>query len=147
MGKDSGFVSTGFDSPACFAGESGINRLGVLVLTLLVAAAVFVGYQVFPFFYYFFEIQGLMQAQADKASIFTDVEIRKNIMERVKKLEIPFDNPDDLKINRFNGKIVIEFDYDEVLYIDLRELTKSDTVKDLHVFHFHPHAEARIAEK
>lgn len=133
---------------AC-SSEAGINRLGVLVFGLVIASAVFVGYHVFPFYYDYWEIQGLMQAQADKASIFQDAEIRKNILERIKKLEIPVEDPEKLKINRYDGKILIEMDYDEVLFIDLGMFTKSgeENIKDLHVFHFHPYAEARIPDR
>ncbi len=124
-------------------GELGINRLGVLLFTLLIAACVFVGYQVFPFYYYFYEIQGLMDAQALKASEFTDEEIRRNLMEKIKKLEIPLEDPEDLKINRYDGKISIEFEYDEVLYIELGE----DKTYDIHTFEFHPRAERPLPER
>lgn len=117
----------------------GLSRLGILILLLLVVSTVFVGYQVFPFYYYYYELEGLMQSQADKASVFTDEEIRKNIMEKVEKLEIPIDDPEDLKINRFDGKIAIELEYQEVLELDYGEKTY-----DLHVFNFHPHVEQSI---
>ena len=116
--------------------NSGMSRLGTLILILLISAGVFVGYHVFPFYYYYYEIQGLMEAQADKATIFTDSEIRKNLMERIKKLELPIDDPEDLHINRFDGKIVIEMKYEEVLFIDYGEKTYN-----LYVFEFNPHAE------
>lgn len=124
--------------------EAGLSRLGVLIVILVLATSVFVGYQVFPFYYYYYEIQGLLEAQAKKASVFSDGEIRKNILERVKKLEIPLEDPDSLKINRFDGKIVIEFEYDEVLFLDL-STPDQDRVYDLYTFHFVPRAEATIA--
>ncbi|MFN8391510.1 MAG: hypothetical protein U0136_14575 [Bdellovibrionota bacterium] len=120
---------------------SGISRLGVLIFVLIIASCVFVGYQVFPFYYYYYELEGLMQAQADKASMFTDEEIRRTLLEKIAKLEIPLDDPDQLKINRFDGKIIIDYSYEEVLYIDLGEKTY-----DLYVFPFHPHAERVIGK-
>ena len=126
--------------------EAGISRLGVLIFVLIIAAAVFVGYQVFPFYYYFYEIQGLLEAQAKKASVFTDAEMKQTILEKVKKLQIPLEDPDSLKINRFDNKIVIEFEYDEVLYIDL-STEDQERVYDLYTFHFVPRAEAPIAQK
>jgi len=116
--------------------EDGISRLGVLIFVLIIVAGLFVSYQVFPFYYYYWELEGLMQAQADKASVFSDEEIRRNILEKIKKLEIPIDDPEDLKINRFDGLISIDVAYDEVLFLDWGEKTY-----DLHVFHFNPHVE------
>ncbi len=118
----------------------GLSRLGFLIIILILASCVYVGYHVFPFYYYYWELEGLMQAQADKASEFTDAEIRENLMAIVKEHEIPLDEPDeDLKINRFDGKIVIDMKYQEVLYIDLGEKTY-----DLHVFNFNPHVEQSL---
>lgn len=122
------------------AGAAGLSRLGTLILIFLLLSSVFVGYQVFPFYYYYLEIEGLMRAQADKASIFSDDEIRRNLMEKIEKLEIPISEPDDLKINRFDGKITIDLEYEEVLFLDLGEKTY-----DLHVFEFKPHVEQPIS--
>lgn len=124
-------------------GSLGMSRLGVLILVLIIAAGVFVGSQVFPFFYYYYELEGLMQAQAEKASEFSDEEIRKTVIQKIKKLEIPFDDPDDVKINRFDGKIVIEYAYSEVLFLEIDE----DHSYDLYTFHFHPRAEMPLGRK
>jgi hypothetical protein len=120
---------------------SGMSRLGVLLVILFLAAGVFVGYQVFPFFYYYYELEGLMEAQADKATVFSDAEIRQNLMEKIKKLEIPIDDPEDLLINRFDGKITIDLQYEEVLFADFGEKTY-----DLYVFKFHPHVERPVGK-
>ena len=117
--------------------HSGLGRLTTLILILLVSAGVYVGFQVIPFYYYYNELLGQMDEQAKKASLFRDQQIRKTLLKFIDDLEIPIDDPDDLKINRFNNKIVIELEYNEVLYIDLGE----DRVYDLHVFHFHPRVE------
>lgn len=122
--------------------DSGLSRLGILILLLLVGAVVYAGSQVFPYFYNFYELQGLMEAQADKASEFSDDEIRKTILNKIKKLDLP-NEPELLKINRFDGKIVIEYEYSEMLYFDLDE----DHQYDLHRFDFHPRAERQVSRK
>lgn len=117
--------------------ERGASRAVILLFLLVLSAAIWVGFKVLPFFYYYNEILGLMDAQAAKASMFTDAKIRKELVKRIKKLEIPLDDPENLKINRVDGKIVIDLKYEEVLYLDLGE----DRVYDLYVFKFNPHIE------
>lgn len=118
-------------------GAPGQSKLGVLLFILLVVCGAFVGEQVIPFYYYYHELLGLMENQAAKASVFRDTDIRKVLMKKIKQLEIPIDEADDLKINRFNDKIVIDLEYEEILYIDLGD----ERVYDLHVFRFNPHVE------
>lgn len=115
--------------------ERGLGAVGALLLLAIVGAIVFVGYKALPFFYCEQEIVGMMESQAQKATIFSDVEMQRNIMQRVKELEIPAD-ADDLHINRFNGKIIIEMKYQEVLYIEIGKKTY-----DLYIFDFHPRVE------
>ena len=122
------------------SGERGAGRMSVLLFILVAVAGVYIGSQVIPFFYYYNELQGLMDSQAAKAQVLTDEEMRTNIMKKVKELSIPFDDPDKLKINRFNGNIVIELEYQEILYLDLGP----DRTYDLYIFNFHPRAEHRI---
>lgn len=112
--------------------EGGQNRLGILLIILIIVSSVYVGYQVLPFYYYYHELRGHMQAQAVKAKDFSDAQIRENLMRTIRKMEIPIEDPDDLKINRANGKIYISLEYEEVLYLDLGE----DRVYDLWVFPF-----------
>ncbi len=124
----------------CLQGERGINALGLIFLSLLVGTSVYLAFRIFPFYYSYYEITGLMEAQAAKASVFTDDEMRTEILARIKKLEIPLDDPEDLKINRFSGKIVIELTYTEVLDIDLGE----ERQYDLWEFEFNPRAEHKL---
>jgi hypothetical protein len=116
---------------------SGISRLGVLIFVLLVTIAVFVGNQVIPFYYYYYELLGLMESQAAKASVFSDAQIRKTITKKISELNIPINNHEDLKINRFGGKILIELYYEEVLFIEFGESWSYD----LHTFKFNPRVE------
>lgn len=119
--------------------HKGASRLGYLILILIVVSAVFAGNQIFPFYYYYYELLGFMEAQADKATVFTDAEIRTTLSKKIKELEIPIDDPEELKINRFNGKIVIDLKYEEVFYLEF-----GDKVYDLYVFKFNPHVERSI---
>lgn len=118
--------------------ERGGSRLGLLLFLLVLTAGVWAGSKVIPFYYYYNEVLGLMDAQASKASVFTDVKIRKELEKKIRKLEIPVDDlSEDLKINRVDGKIIIDLKYEEVLYLDLGE----DRVYDIYVFKFNPHVE------
>jgi hypothetical protein len=117
--------------------ERGIGSLGALLFVLLLVVAIFLGSQIIPFYYSFYEIQGLMQAQADKASELSDKEMYQNISQAIKRLNIPVDPKEDLKINRFNGKIVIELSYQEILYVDFGE----GYDYDLWTFYFNPRGE------
>jgi len=117
--------------------ENGLNRLGVLFFLLFVLVVGFTSWQIIPFYYYYYELIGTMESQADKASVFTDREIREVLNIKIRKLEIPIEDKDDLKIHRFNNKIIIELEYEEVFYVDLGE----DRVYDIHVFKFNPRVE------
>ena len=117
--------------------ERGVTRLGMIFFGSIVFCVGWVAYNVIPFYYSYYELLGQMDAQAVKASLFTDVQITQELMRWVKKLGIPIDRPDELKINRFEGKIVMEMNYDEVLSADLGE----DRIYDLWVFHFNPRVE------
>ncbi len=117
-------------------GYRGISRIGLLFFLLIFSSALYLGFQIIPFYYYYYEFLGVMESQADKASVFSDAQIRKVLLKKIKELELPIGDPDELKINRFGGKIIIDLSYQEVLYIDIGEKTY-----DLHVFKFNPHVE------
>ena len=120
-----------------YTSSRGMGMLGYLLLILLVVAAVFVGMQVIPFYYSYFEVRGLMEAQAAKAVDFSDDQIRGELLRMIKKQGIPIDKDEDLKINRFNGRIAIDLEYSELLYVTL----PNGDAYDLWEFKFHPHAE------
>ena len=83
----------------------------------------------------------MMEAQAKKAGVFKDQAIRRNLVKRVKALELPVENPESsIKIERFHGKILISLEYEEVLFVDFGE----DRVYDLWVFKFKPTVEQNI---
>jgi hypothetical protein len=119
--------------------QSGISKFGLLLTVGLFGALFYFGSQVANFYYSYFELEGLMQQQAEKAAVFSDQEILNTIFKRVKELQIPIDERDSLKINRLAGKIVIETEYTEVLILEWR-----DKVYDLWEFDFNPRVEAVI---
>lgn len=123
------------------ADESGLGRLSLLLLLFVLGSVVFVSAQVFPFYYNYYEIQGLMEAQVAKGAEFSDEEIRRSLWERIQKLDIPLSEADEIKISRYNGKINIEFDYQEVLTLEIGE-----QLYDLYTFDFSPQAERTLAE-
>jgi hypothetical protein len=132
-------VQVGVDSDMNYSrkagpNEKGLSKIGLFFFVIFVGAGVYIGSQVINFFYCFYEIEGLMEFQAKKGQEFKDSEIRANIFERIQKLEVPVDDPEEIKINRVDGKLVIDLHYTEVLSIDFR-----DKSYDLHVFHFRPH--------
>lgn len=120
--------------------EDGVSNLGILLFVFLVLGSVYVSSHVFPFYYSFYELQGLMQAQADKASEFSDAEIKSNIAREIRKHDIPADPDEDIMINRFNGKIVIECPYEEVFYVDFGDGYDFD----IWTFEFNPRGESRL---
>jgi len=122
--------------PMSLASISGQTRMGLLMTVLIIGVLTWLGSQVIPFYYDETELQGLMDSQAKVAAELKDIKIRKNIETRMKKLGVPAD-PEDLKINRFSGKIVIELEYYEVLSMPWFD----GKVKDLWVFHMNPRAE------
>jgi hypothetical protein len=124
----------------------GMSRLTTLFWLLVFVAAMYACFHVIPFYFYAEEIGGLMQSQAEKAQIFTDAEIRKTIMTRIRELDLPIDD-DMLSINRFQGMIAIEAEYTETLVFDfsfLPYLPEKWQEVEVHTFHFHPQGEAEL---
>ena len=118
----------------------GYTQLGLLFSLIFGGIVFYFCWLVVPFYYYYYDLEGLMQAQANKAQVLTDKEIRKNILKHIDKIGVPIDREDDLRIYRSHNKIEISLAYSEVLYVDLGE----DRVYDLHVFDFYPHAEGDL---
>lgn len=117
--------------------EMGFGSLGGLLFVLFGLIAVFLASQVIPFYYSYYEIQGLMQAQADVSSELNDRDIRQNITQEIKKLNIPVNPEEELKINRLNDGIIIDLYYQEVLYVDFG----NGYDYDLWTFTFNPRGE------
>lgn len=113
----------------------GLGLVGALILILLAGALFYIGHQVVTIYYSYYDLIGMMDAQAQRAEVRSDGEIREFLAKRIVELQIPVDNPAEaLKINRFNSKIVIQMQYVEVVYIDFG----GDNVYDLWEFQFRP---------
>lgn len=114
--------------------EIGTSKITLVFLLIIGSSAAYFGSQVINFYYCFYEIEGLMEFQAKKGEVLNDSEIRENILEQITKLEIPIEDPEDIKINRVDRNLIISLKYKEVLSLDFRGKSY-----DLHVFPFNPH--------
>ena len=117
--------------------QRGMSRLGVLLFILLLVAGLYTSFQLIPIFYAFQEIEGFMEAQAKVATMHSDAKIRRFLLKKIKELDLTIDDEENLIIARFNGKIVIEMEYDEVFYVEWGD----DFYYELWVFHLHPRVE------
>ena len=124
-----------------FGKENAFGRLGALGVILIFVVVGFLASQIIPFYYYYYEFLGQMEAQAQKASVNTDAKIKKFLIQRARELELPISNPDeDIKIYRAAGSIIIETEYEEVLYVDFGQ----GYSWDLHYFKFHPRVQKQV---
>ena len=99
--------------------QSGISRPGLLFILAIIGGAVYVGSKVFPFYYNYYELVGLMDAQARVASENSDVKIREVLMIKIKELNIPINADYDLQINRSGNVMSIYLAYTEELWVPL----------------------------
>jgi hypothetical protein len=111
------------------------------VFGTIVAVALYCGYQIIPFYYYFYELQNQMDALARVADLETDQNIRKKLEYHMKKMQIPADIS-DLKIVREGSAIRLSLSYKEIFYIRFQGKTH-----DIHVFPFYAEASARFARR
>lgn len=119
--------------------ERGLSQLGMLLTVLIIVCVGYVGVQVVPFYIYFFEIEGHFDAQAEKAIMKTDEEMREFLSQQIRRMNLPVD-PSDLIIRRRGSTIIIELEYYETLVLDLGE----DYYWELWTFEFHPRVEKKI---
>ena len=118
--------------------ELGIGKITVLVFGTIASALIYSGYCIFPFYYYYLELQNHMEQVIGVASTDTDQEIRQKLLYQIKKMQIPA-NPEDLKIERGDRTMKISLPYDEVFYITWRGKDY-----DLYTFNFVAAAEGRF---
>ncbi len=122
-----------------------LNNQGLVKMVfflLLLSICIFSGYKIFPLYYNFYELKGLMHAQAYKASVFTDQEIRKNVFTKIQKLKIPIDDPSQIIINRVNGEMFIRYEYEEDF-----DVSYEDYYYLIYTFKFLATESAEIPEK
>ncbi|MBL7662947.1 hypothetical protein JNK13_09375 [bacterium] len=114
--------------------------IGLVLWGLLAAALIYIGFRVFPIYDRYWEVEGLMIAQARKADEFTDSEIRKNVSERIVELGIPIAKPKEaLRINRSYNNIKLSLKYEEIFDIQVGQ-----HYQVLYVFPFDINVEADI---
>jgi hypothetical protein len=119
--------------------QRGVTNIGYLLTILLILASIFAISQIGPFYYSYYELRGEMDAKAVMGKDLSDARITEGINQVVKKNNIPA-NIEDLKINRFEDKIIISLEYEEVFYVDFG----SGYDFDLWVFKFNPKVERPI---
>jgi hypothetical protein len=100
-------------------GEAGAGRLTVLVFGALVTALIFVGYQVIPFYYYYFEFKNQLQGLVSGADRHNDVAMRSKVVRIMEQLEIPATER-EVQIDRRDGSLGITVPYTEILYFSFR---------------------------
>ncbi|MCC6933762.1 MAG: hypothetical protein IT292_11025 [Deltaproteobacteria bacterium] len=120
--------------------QKGIGSFAILLTLLIGGAAYIAGRQIFPFYYYYYEFLGQMEARARKASDETDEQIKTFLIQRAREMELPLANPEsDISIYRQDNKIIIEAQYEEVFYVDFGK----GYSWDLWYFKFHPRVELK----
>ena len=110
--------------------EAGVGKITIAIFGLLTAAVVYSAYNIFPFFYDYYELRNQMESLARVASTQTDQELRRKLFYHIKKMELPLD-PEDVRISRNDGKIQMQAQYDEVFSVPFQ-----DKYYEIHVFHF-----------
>lgn len=122
-------------------GESGVGKLTLLFFGSVLAVLLYSAYKIFPFFYYYLELQNQMEAAIRVAQTHTDDELRQKLLYHIKKMEIPMGAPENLLIERSADIMRVALAYEEVFYINWRE---KDYV--IYTFPFLAQAEGKMGE-
>ena len=124
----------------CRRRELGIGRITLLVFGALIAAAVYGGFRIIPYYYYYFELENQMQSLIRVASLTPDQEIRKKLAQQLKRMDISA-TIDNLRIERVNPRMRMSLPYEEELWFSFRG-------KDYHIytFKFNAYAEGDIGD-
>ena len=110
--------------------QQGLGLITVIIFGAIISAAVYAGYQIIPFFYYYYEIRNQFEQVIKVASVETDEEIRKKLMYHIKKYQLPVES-EDLRIERSSDIMTISLKYQEVFYV-----TWQGKDYDVHTFDF-----------
>lgn len=120
--------------------QSGVSKLTTIFFGAIIAAALFTGYHVLPFYYYYFELQNQMESAVAVASTYSDKELREKLWYHVhRKMQIPGVKPEDIRIERNGGLIRISLRYQEIFF-----LTWKGKDYDIYVFKFLAKAEGKV---
>lgn len=111
----------------------GVSLFGFVVFAALITAIVYSIFKLAPIGYNYLELEGQMEAQAKKASVFSDNEIQIYLLDQIKRLGIETVDKDRLQINRLDGVMTISYQYDETFAIDV-----GDFYYEIHTFHLSP---------
>jgi hypothetical protein len=91
-------------------GELGEGRGGCIFSLILLLAALFVAYKMIPIKVKAADLRQTIVDEAKSAGSHRDAVIRRQIMAKAQKLDLPLDD-NSLKINRTSSNIRIEADY------------------------------------
>lgn len=117
--------------------ERGIGYLTLIVFGTLIAALIVAGYNIIPFYYYYFELENQLTQLVRVSSIYTDEELREKLKAHLKRMDIPA-TIDDLKIRRFGHEVKMEMEYEEDFYLTFR-----GKEYDIYTFYFHAEASGK----
>lgn len=92
------------------SGERGEGRAGCIFSLILLVAAVFVAYKMIPIKVAAADLRQTIVDEAKSAGSHRDPVIRRQIMAKAQKLNLPLDDQ-NLKINRTSSNIHIEASY------------------------------------
>lgn len=123
-------INDGVLSPLHGDNEAGVGKITIVIFGLLTAAVVYSAYNIFPFFYDYYELRNQMESLARVASTQTDQELRQKLFYHIKKMELPLD-PEDVRISRNDGRVQMQAQYDEIFSVPFQ-----DKYYEIYVFHF-----------
>lgn len=126
-------------SAAYVPDQRGVSNLGVLLLALIIGSFVYVGAQVFPYYYGYWELQAQFESMVEKAAIKKDSEIFDYLVDQMRVNGVNAERT-DLKVKRQGKRISIDLEYTETLTLRLGDYWE----KDVHVFEFNPYAEGEF---
>ena len=121
----------------------GASKLTLAVFLTLFGIALYLAYNILPFYYYYFELIHQMEAVIRVANTDSDDEIRKKLVYHIRHMEIPVGSDEELssalRIERLNGEMKISLPYEEIFFV-----TWQGKDYDLWKFKFRAHAEGRF---
>jgi hypothetical protein len=112
--------------------EHGGGRLATMLMILVLAAAVFVGFKIFPAYFSNYQLQDSMLTEARFAvsSRKSEEDVRAAVWKKIQELGIPAKR-EDIKVTFVDTSVNIEVNY--VVHVDLK-------VYEFNL-EFHPHAD------
>lgn len=117
--------------------QLGLSALGTLLVILIIGVVGYLGSQVFPMFYTYWDLQAQFDSMAEKAGEKSDKEIREFLTSQIRMARIG-DDRTDLTMLRRNRTMTIDMEYTQTLSFTLSE----EYSWDLHEFDFVLHSEA-----